>query len=148
MRRRITLTLVVALAACAALALTACGTSDEAQAKSDACKARESISHQVDVLQNVTTGAPTQKQFKDALASIAKDSKTISTAGAKLTGDKKLVFPGAAKAFNDGLKQVASNYVAAVGKNATAARAQGLLTSFATGLGAAYQSTLARIPCG
>ena len=143
MRRRITLTLVLALAACAVV-LTACGTSDEAQAKSDACKARQRISHQVDVLQNITTGTLTQKQFNDVLVLIAKDSKTISAAGPKLDSTRSQVFPAAAKAFQDGIRQAAANYVGAIRNGGNA---QSLLTSFATGIGGVYQSTLVRIPC-
>ncbi len=147
MRRR-TLTLIaLALAACAALALTACGGSSTGDAKASACKARDNIRRQVDVLQNVTTGKPTPAQFKDALSTVNTEYKKFTAAIPKLDSSLTPSFNSGGQQFAANLRTATIAYASAVGKNAPVSRAQGFLTVYATQIGAAYQQTLARVPC-
>ena len=147
MRRR-TLTLIaLALAACAALALTACGGSSPGDAKASACKARDNIRQQVDVLQNITTGKPTPAQFKGALTKINSEFKTYTAQVPKLDSSLTPAFNSGGQQFTTNLRTSTIAYAAAVGKNASVSRAQAFLTIYATQIGAAYQQTLARVPC-
>ena len=147
MRRR-TLTLIaLALAACAALALTACGGSSTGEAKASACNARDNIRRQIDVLQNITTGKPTAAQFKGALSTVNSEYKKFTAAVPNLDSSLTPSFNAGGQQFAANLRSAMIAYATAVGRNASVARAQGFLTVYATQIGAAYQQTLARVPC-
>jgi hypothetical protein len=146
MHRRLALVLV--LVASAALLLSACGTSKSEQAKNTACTARDNTRAQVDKLQNLTTGKPTPKQFQAVVSEMNAQVAKIKAVQGDLASPLGPQTALATKTFDAGLKIAAGRYVAAVGKNASVARALGFLPSLGTSYGSVYYATLARMACG
>ena len=151
MRRRLALVLTLALAAVAALALSACGTSSEQEAKNKVCTARDKVLASVMEMQNITTNPATKPAaMKPLLADVNTELKTMTTHRSDLAEPLRGQTDAAVTQFKKDLGIVANGYLQGIGKNSknAAARAQALLTSFATGIGQGYQDTLARIACG
>jgi Tfp pilus assembly protein PilP len=126
-----------------ALALAACGTSKEAQAKDKVCSARADISKQVGKLKGMSLSAAVTGQAKDSLSAIRKDLKQIADAQGDLKGERKRQVQDANRAFMDKVKSTASN----IGAAGSIGGAASQLSSAFQDLAAAYQQTLAKIDC-
>jgi hypothetical protein len=135
-------TAVLAVAA-AVLALAACGTSKETQAKNQVCSARADISKQVDKLKGVQLSAGAIGQVKSSLSAIQKDVKQIADAQGDLKGQRKSQVQAANQAFAQKVKSTASNLGSA--GSITGAASQ-LSTAFQD-LATAYKQTLAKVNC-
>ena len=143
MRRRIAFALTLTLTVCAALALSACGTSKEDDAKASVCKAREDIRKQVTELQNVTAGTPTPAALKAVLDAIGKDLKQIKDAQGDLKGERQAEVKKAKQQFESALTQITQNFA----KDLSVTDARARLAKVSTAVALAFQTALQPIDC-
>jgi type VI protein secretion system component VasK len=146
--------------ACAALALSGCGsssdkppaqsgaaakapTSAQAKAASDVCSARSDIQTQVKSLTSMTAASATTAGVSSALTAIAADLQKIKGAQPDLAPERKQQVKSAATAFGTQLKEIARQTVAGLSKHDAKTQAQ----TAAASLGAAVKASLQPIAC-
>jgi hypothetical protein len=130
--------------AAAALALAACGESDQQKAKKQVCSASSDIKKQVNELKALTPATATSDGVKSNLNAIRDDLKKIADAQPQLDDQRKAEVKTANEKFVSEFQSLAGD----VGKSlsASAARAQ-LQTAFQQ-LAASYQSAFSKVDCG
>jgi Tfp pilus assembly protein PilP len=135
--------IAASVAVLVALALAACGTSKEAQAKDKVCSARADISKQVDKLKGMSLSAAVTGQAKDSLSAIRKDVQQIADAQGDLKGQRKRQVQDANQAFAEKVRSTASD----IGSAGSISGAASQLSSAFQDLAAAYRQTLAKVDC-
>lgn len=144
LRRIVQLLAVVVLLATATLAVAGCGgDSDEEQAQSAVCDARDDIAQQVGELANLTLTTATVDQVRSNLEAIQDDLGTISDNRSELSDDRREEIESATARFTGEVRDVAGE----LGSSLSLSDARTQLSAALSGLGDAYRSTLARIDC-
>jgi hypothetical protein len=128
----------------AAIAVAACGQSQEDKAKTTVCDARADVRKQVGELQGLTLATATIDGVSQNLKAIRDDLGKIAGAQSDLSDDRRQQVQDANKAFTDQVKSTAQN----VGRSVTAADAKTQLKDATTQLASSYKQTLGRIDCG
>lgn len=132
--------LVVALLA---LALSACGESDEEKALNTVCDARDDMAKQIDELKALTPSTITRDGVKENLDAIQKDLKDMRDAQSDLSDDRRNEVEGATKAFTDSVKTVVGD----LGRSLSAEDAKTEVVNALQQLEASYKTTLEPIDC-
>lgn len=128
----------------AALALAACGQSDQDKAMNTVCDAKDDMAKQVDELSKMTPATFTTDAAKKNLDAIRNDFKDISDAQGDLSDDRRREVEAATNEFTRSVKAVFSD----LGTSLSASDAKTKLTDALQQLGTSYQQTLARLDCG
>ena len=127
----------------AAIAVAACGQSQQDKAKTQVCDARADVSKQVDTLRGLTLSTATVDGVTANLKAIRDDLGTIAGAQADLSDSRRQQVQAANKAFTDQLRSTAAN----VGRSLSVADAKTQLKDATTQLASTYKNTLGRIDC-
>jgi uncharacterized protein YjbJ (UPF0337 family) len=131
------------IAVLAALALGACGESEQDKAKSTVCDARADISKQVDQLKGLTVSTVTVDGVQNSLKAINSDLSKIKDAQGDLSGDRRRQVQDATKTFTSQVQSIAGS----VGKSTSLSEAKAQLTSALQQLGDAYKQSFAKVDC-
>jgi hypothetical protein len=134
---------VVAVVATASVALGACGSSKEDDAKNQVCDARADIQRQVDNLKQMTPSTITADSVSNSLQAIRDDLKKIGDAQADLSDDRRSQVEQANKAFAADVKEIGSTVL----RSTSLEEAKTQLQQSVTQLRDTYSSTLAKVDC-
>jgi hypothetical protein len=126
-----------------ALALGACGESDEEKAQNSVCAAKDDIGKQVDELASLTPATVTTDAVMQNLDAIKTDLEDISDAQSDLSSDRRNEVEAANKAFASSVQGIASE----VGRSLSASDAKAKLVTALQQLEASYQKSFARLSC-
>jgi hypothetical protein len=126
-----------------ALALGACGESDEEKAQNTVCDARDDIGKQVDELKSLTPATITTDAVTQNLDAIKNDLKDISDAQSDLSSDRRSEAEAANKAFTTSVEGIASQ----LGSSLSASDAKAGVVTALQQLEASYQKTFAPLNC-
>jgi flagellin-like hook-associated protein FlgL len=132
----------LAVVLCAALALTACGTSKEDKAMSSVCDARADIGKQVDKLRGLTLSTATLQDVQRSLTAIGDDLSKIKNAQGDL-GDRQKQVQQANDAFTSQVKDI----VGSLGRNLSASNAGSKFTTAVQQLASGYRRAFAPVDC-
>ncbi|HWI22376.1 MAG TPA: hypothetical protein VNT22_07155 [Baekduia sp.] len=139
MRARCSATAAVMLA----LALGACGESDQEQAQNTVCDAKTDIGKQVNELQSLTPATVTVDGVTQNLDAIKADLKDISDAQSDLSSDRRSEAEAANKAFSSSVEEIASE----LGSSLSASEAKAGVVTAIDQLAASYQKAFAPLNC-
>jgi hypothetical protein len=126
-----------------ALALGACGESDEEKAQNTVCNAKADIGEQVDELKSVTPATVTADDVTQNLDAIQVDLKNITAAQGDLSSDRRSEAEAATKAFSSSVEGIASE----LGSSLSASDAKAQLVTALQQLQASYQKAFAPLNC-
>lgn len=126
-----------------AIAVAACGQSQQDKAKAQVCDARADVGKQVDELRGLTLSTATLDGVSTNLKAIRDDLRKIADAQSNLSGDRRQKVQAANKAFTDQVRSTAQN----VGRSLSVADAKTQLQDATTQLASAYKNTLGQIDC-
>ena len=126
-----------------ALALGACGESDEEKAQNTVCDARADIGKQVDELASLTPATVTADAVTQNLDAIKNDLKDISDAQSDLSSDRRSEAEAANKEFTSSVQGIASQ----LGSSLSASDAKAGVASALQQLEASYQKAFAQVNC-
>ena len=132
--------LVIALLA---LALSACGESDEEKALNTVCDARDDMAKQVEELKALTPATVTRDGVKQNLDAIQKDLKDMRDAQSDLSDDRRSEVEGATKEFTNSVKTVVGD----LGRSLSAEDAKTEVVNALQRLEASYKTSLEPIDC-
>jgi len=127
----------------AALALAACGQSQQEKAKTKVCDARADVAKQVDELRGLTLSTATVDGVTANLKAIRDDLGKIANAQSDLSGARRDQVKAANQAFADQVRSIAQN----VGRSLSVTDAKTQLKDATTQLASTYEQTLGRIDC-
>jgi hypothetical protein len=133
----------VAAAMMLALALGACGESDEEKAQNTVCDAKADIGEQVDELKAVTPATITGDDVTQNLDAIKTDLKNIEAAQGELTSDRRSEVEAATNAFTSSVQGIASE----LGGSLSASDAKAGVVTALDQLAASYQKAFAPVDC-
>jgi hypothetical protein len=126
-----------------ALALGACGESDEEKAMNTVCDARDDMAKQVDELKGLTPATITKDGVKQNLDAIKKDLNQIFDAQSNLSDDRRSEVEAATKQFTTSVQTIAGD----LGSSLSASDAKAQFVSSLQQLEASYKKTLAPLDC-
>jgi hypothetical protein len=126
-----------------ALALGACGESDEEKAQNTVCNAKTDIGEEVDELKSVTPATFTADDVKQNLDAIQVDLKNISAAQGELSSDRRSEAEAATKEFSSSVQGIARE----LGSSLSASDAKAQLVTALQQLQASYQKAFAPLNC-
>jgi hypothetical protein len=126
-----------------ALALGACGESDEEKAQKTVCDAKDDIGKQVDELASLTPATVTTDAVTQNLDAIKTDLEDISDAQSDLSSDRRSEVEAATKAFASSVKGIASQ----LGRSLSASDAKAQAATALKQLEASYQKAFAPLSC-
>jgi hypothetical protein len=126
-----------------ALALGACGESDEEKAQNTVCDAKADIGEQVDELKAVTPATITGDDVTQNLDAIKTDLKNIEAAQGELTSDRRSEVEAATNAFTSSVQGIASE----LGGSLSASDAKAGVVTALDQLAASYQKAFAPVDC-
>jgi hypothetical protein len=126
-----------------ALALGACGESDEEKAQNSVCDAKDDIGKQIDELASLTPATVTTDAVTQNLDAIKTELEDISDAQSDLSSDRRNEVEAANKAFASSVQGIASE----VGRSLSASDAKAKLVTALQQLEASYQKSFARLSC-
>jgi hypothetical protein len=126
-----------------AIALGACGESDEEKAQNTVCDARDDIGKQVDELKSLTPATITTDAVTQNLDAIKNDLKDISDAQSDLSSDRRSEAEAANKAFTTSVEGIAGQ----LGSSLSASDAKAGVVTALQQLEASYQKTFAPLNC-
>jgi hypothetical protein len=126
-----------------ALALGACGESDEEKAQNSVCDAKADIGEQVDELKAVTPATITGDDVTQNLDAIKTDLKNIEAAQGELTSDRRSEVEAATNAFTSSVQGIASD----LGGSLSASDAKAGVVTALDQLAASYQKAFAPVDC-
>jgi uncharacterized protein YhaN len=132
--------LVVALLA---LALGACGESDEEKAMNTVCDASDDIAKQVDELNNLTLTTVTTDAVTQNVDAIRNDLNDIADAQSDLSDDRRSEVEAATNEFTTTVKNVASD----IGTSLSASDAKARIVTGLQQLAASYKKAFAPLDC-
>jgi two-component SAPR family response regulator len=128
----------------AAIAVAACGQSQEDKAKAQVCDARADVQKQVTELRGLTASTATVDGVTANLQTIRDDLGKITDAQSNLSDDRRQKVQAANTAFTGQVKSVVQN----VGRSLSVADAKTQLKDATTQLASSYKQTLGQIDCG
>ena len=126
-----------------ALALGACGESDEEKAQKTVCDAKADIGEQVDELKAVTPATVAADDVAENLDAIKTDLKNIEAAQGDLSSDRRSEAEAANKAFTSSVQGIASE----LGSSLSASDAKAGVVTALDQLAASYQKAFAPLNC-
>ena len=126
-----------------ALALGACGESDEEKAQNTVCSAKDDIGQQVDELKAVTPATVTGDDVTQNLDQIKTDLKNIEAAQGDLSSDRRSEAEAANKEFTSSVQGIASE----LGSSLSASDAKAQLATALDQLAASYQKAFEPVNC-
>jgi hypothetical protein len=126
-----------------ALALSACGESDEEKAQNKVCDAKADIGKQVDELNSLTPATVTADEVTQNLDAIKTDLQDISDAQSDLSSDRRGEAEAANKAFSSSVEGIASQ----LGSSLSASDAKAGVATALEQLAASYQKAFAPVNC-
>ena len=133
----------------AALALSACGGSDDKEtpqqqtAAQKACAARTDIKKQVDTLKGLTAATATTEVITSSVAAIRSDLTEFKSAQQDLSKQRKEAFQSANQSFASEVQTIATT----LGRSLALGDAKTALTTAAQQLEASYKKNLAPLDC-
>lgn len=127
-----------------ALALAACGESDEEQAQSRVCDARADIQQQVEKLQGLTLSTASVETVQQSIGAIGDDLATIKDAEADLSGQRKQDAQDAVSAFGSQMSNIARDLAAGL---TGGQQAQDQLESALQQLASGFREAFAPVDC-
>jgi hypothetical protein len=139
MRARCSAVIVVMLA----LALGACGESDEEKAQNTVCDAKADIGQEVDELKAMTPATATSDDVTQNLDAIKTDLRNIEAAQGDLSSDRRSEAEAANKEFSSSVKGIASE----LGSSLSASDAKAQVATALDQLAASYQKAFAPLNC-
>jgi hypothetical protein len=128
----------------AAIAVAACGQSQEDKAKAQVCDARADVQKQVTELSGLTASTATVDGVTANLQTIRDDLGKITDAQSNLSDDRRQKVQAANTAFTGQVKSVVQN----VGRSLSVADAKTQIKDATTQLASSYKQTLGQIDCG
>jgi hypothetical protein len=128
----------------AAIAVAACGQSQEDKAKTKVCDARTDVQKQVGELRGLTLATATADGVSANLKAIRDDLGKITDAQSDLSDSRREKVQAANKAFTDQVKSIVQN----VGRSGSLDDSKTQLKDATTQLASAYKQTLGQIDCG
>src|SRR3954447_11634017 len=128
----------------AAIAVAACGQSQQDKATAKVCDARADVQKQVGELRGLTLATASVDGVSQNLKAIRDDLGKIADAQSDLSDDRRQKVAGANKAFTDQVKSIAQN----VGRSVSVEDSKTQLKDAMTQLSSAYKQTLGQIDCG
>ncbi len=126
-----------------ALALGACGESEEEKALNTVCDARDDIATQVDELKELTPATVTTDGVTEKLEAIRNDLQDIGDAQSDLSEDRRSEVEAATNEFTSSIGQIAGD----LGTSLSASEAKDAAVTALQRLGASYEETLAPLDC-
>ena len=126
-----------------ALAMGACGESDEEKAQNKVCDATADIAEQVDELKGLTAATVTKDGVTQNLDAIKTDLQDISDAVPDLSSDRRSEVEAATQAFTSSVEGIASQ----LGSSLSAADAKAQVVTALDQLAASYQKAFAPLNC-
>jgi|SRR5829696_7450739 len=126
-----------------ALALGACGESDEEKALNTVCDARNDIAKQVDELNSLTPATVTKDAVTQNLDAIRNDLNDIADAQSDLSDDRRSEVEAATNEFTSTIKSVASD----IGTSLSASDAKARVVTGLHQLEASYKKAFAPLDC-
>jgi hypothetical protein len=126
-----------------ALALGACGTSKEDEAKQQVCDARAGIEREVNNLKQQTPATVTVDAVSKSLQSIGDDLRKIGDAQADLSDERRSEVQDANAAFAAQIREIGSSVL----RSSSLQDAQAQLQSAVADLQKTYGDTLATVDC-
>jgi hypothetical protein len=127
-----------------ALALGACGESDEEKAMNTVCDARDDMAKQVDELKSLTAATVTKDGVTQNLDAIKNDLNEISDAQSDLSDDWRSEVETATNEFTGSVQAVASD----LGSSLSASDAKAEVVTSVQQLEASYKKSFAPLDCG
>jgi hypothetical protein len=128
----------------AAIAVAACGQSQEDKAKTKVCDARTDVQKQVGELRGLTLATATADGVSANLKAIRDDLGKITDAQSDLSDSRREKVQAANNAFTDQVKSIVQN----VGRSGSLDDSKTQLKDATTQLVSAYKQTLGQIDCG
>jgi hypothetical protein len=126
-----------------ALALAACGESQEENAQQSVCDARADISSRIDDLKGITAADFNADEVSETISAIQSDLTQIKDAREDLSDDRRQEIEDANQAFESQVKST----VAEIGTSVTASDAASTISAAVQQLAGSYEETLGRIDC-
>ena len=126
-----------------ALALGACGESDEEKAQNTVCDAKTGIGEEVDELKAVTPATFAGDDVKENLEAIQVDLKNIEEAQGELSEDRRSEAEAATKEFTSSVQGTVSQ----LGSSLSASDAKAQVVTAFDQLAASYQKAFAPLNC-
>ena len=126
-----------------ALALGACGESDEEKAQNQVCDAKADIAKQVDELNGLTAATVTKDGVTQNLDAIKTDLQDISDAQSDLSSDRRSEAEAANKAFTSSVLGIASE----LGSSLSGSDAKAGVVTALDQLAASYQKAFSPVNC-
>jgi hypothetical protein len=126
-----------------ALALGACGESDQEKAQNKVCDAKADLGKQVDELKSLTPATVTTDAVTQNLDAIKTDLQDISDAQSDLSSDRRSEVEAANKAFTSSVQGIASQF----GSSLSASDAKAGVVTALNQLAASYQKAFAPVNC-
>jgi hypothetical protein len=126
-----------------ALALGACGESDEEKAQNAVCDATDDIAKQVDELASLTPATVTADAVRRNLEAIQNDFRDIGDAQPDLSDDRRSEVETATKEFTGSIQTIFGD----LGSSLSAADAKAQLTTALEELKASYQKAFEPLDC-
>jgi hypothetical protein len=126
-----------------ALALGACGESDQEKAQNKVCDAKADLGKQVDELKGLTAATVTTDAVTENLKAIRNDLQDISDAQSDLSSDRRSELEAANKAFTSSIQGIAGE----VGSSLSASGAKAGVVTALDQLAASYQKAFAQVNC-
>ena len=126
-----------------ALALGACGESDQEKAQNKVCDAKADLGKQVDELKSLTPATVTTDAVTQNLNAIKNDLQDISDAQSDLSSDRRSEVEAATKAFTSSVQEIAST----LGRSLSASDAKAGVVTALDQLAASYQKAFAPVNC-
>jgi len=138
---RATLLIVVLLVP--AIALAACGSSEEDDAMAAVCSARDGIAKQVDELKSLTLTTATTDQVSESVQAIRRDLDSIRDNRQQLSDDNREAVQAANDAFSEQIRSLAGT----IGRTVSVEEAQAQVKTSLEQLAASYRDTFGRPDC-
>ena len=126
-----------------ALALGACGESDEEKAQNTVCDASDDIAKQVDELGSLTPATVTTDAVTENLDAIETDLNDIADAQSDLSSDRRSEAEAATEAFTSSIEGIASQ----LGSSLSASDAKAAVVTALQKLEASYRKAFAPLNC-
>jgi hypothetical protein len=126
-----------------ALALPACGESQEESAQQTVCDARQDISNEIDTLKGITPATFSADTVSESVSAIRSALSQIKGARGDLSDARRQEIESANQAFESQVRDVAQQ----IGTGAAGTDAASTIRAAAQQLASSYEQTFARIDC-
>jgi Tfp pilus assembly protein PilP len=126
-----------------ALALAACGESEEENAQQTVCDAREDIANEIETLKGITPANFNADTVSESVSAIQSDLSQIKGAREDLSDDRRQEVDSANQAFESQVRDVAQQ----IGSGVAGGDAASTISAAAQQLASSYEQSFARIDC-